>query len=156
MKRFNSKGMMIIPNPIREEISGAKKVFVASKLFCPNGHNIISERASFNGHSGIVVKVQSSKGEGSIALSPIYGEKTRVAIDVDLQSGETVKLLCPQCSAELPAYSSCVCGASLTAFFLSAEADFSDCIGICNRIDCSHAHLIKSGKMISLSMIDAL
>jgi hypothetical protein len=156
MKLFDRKGMMIIPNPITEDISSAKKLFVAEKLFCSNGHNLISSRASFNNRPGILVKAKKGRKTGYIALSPIYGEKVRVALDIDLESGELIKLLCPDCSAEIPAYAECTCGGSLLAFFLAENADFSDCIGICNRVDCSNANLIKSGSLISISMIDSM
>jgi len=156
MKLFDNRGMMIIPNPIREDISSAGKLFAAKKLFCPEGHNLISSRAAFNNRPGILVKVKKGRKTGFIALSPIYGEKVRVALDIDLESGETLKLLCPECSTEIPAYAQCTCGGSLLAFFLTDDADFSNCIGICSRVDCEHANLIMSGRLISISMIDSL
>jgi len=156
MKLFDNRGMMIIPNPIREDISSAEKLFAAHRLFCPKGHKLINSKASFNNRAGIFIKAKKGRKTGFIALSPIYGEKVRVALDIDLESGELLKLLCPECSAEIPAYSQCTCGGSLLAFFLTNDADFSNCIGICNRVDCQHANLIMSGRLISISMIDSL
>ena len=156
MKLFDRRGMMIIPNPIREDISSAEKLFAAQRLFCSKGHNLINSRVSFNSRPGILIKVKKARKTGFIALSSIYGEKVRAALDIDLESGEILKLFCPECSTEIPAYAQCTCGGSLLALFLTEDADFSNCIGICSRVDCQNANLIMSGRLISMSMIESL
>ena len=155
MKRFDEKGMMIIPNPIKEEPGIPEKILVVKELYCPQGHNLVNVRAIFNGYPGILLRVRKGQKSGLVALSPIYGEKCRISIDIDLESGEMYELLCPQCGIALPVHSPCSCGADLVTFFLSADKDYSDCIGICNRVDCTNAKILESGKLISLSMIDS-
>lgn len=154
MKRFDEKGMMIIPNPIKDQPSQAATVLVIKELFCPEGHNVVSGRVVFNGHPGILLKVKKENESGYVALSPIYGEKNRISIDIDLKDGEVYDLLCPQCGTALPIHSPCSCGANMVALFLSSDKDFSDCIGICNRVNCPNAKILESGKLISLSMVD--
>ena len=156
MKRFDKKGMLIIPNPMQKKALEHPKVYVIRELFCPNGHDLVSDRAVFGDYCGIVIKARQGGREGLVALSPLYGEKSRVAIDIELVSGETLEILCPHCDIELPVYSHCGCGADLVAFFLAPEPDFAHCIGVCNRVDCINAQIIKSGELVSLAMIDAL
>ncbi len=150
MKIFDHKGMMIIPNP-DQEIASTKEVIVVKELFCPAGHTLINARASFNGHPGILVKVQAPAGRGLVALSPIYGEKVRVALDVDVRPGEIVALRCPTCDLELPVHSPCSCGGQIIAMFLTPQANFGDSIGVCNRIDCANATLMEAGHLLSIA-----
>lgn len=154
MKRFDEKGMMIIPNPIKEDIGKAEKILVVNELFCPEGHNLVNKRVVFNGHPGILLRVKKGESGGLVALSPVYGEKCRISVDIQLESGGVYELHCPECDALLPVHSPCSCGADLVALFLSADRNFSDCIGICNRVDCTNSRILESGKMISLTMID--
>jgi len=146
--------MLVIPNPLRES-SVPKSILVVCSLYCPNGHSLISERAKFNGYSGILIKVEAENRSGLVALSPIYGSYARVALDIDLKSREIVKMFCPVCDVELPVHSPCSCGADMIAFFPTKEADFSNCVAICNRIDCINSHILINDELVSLSMIDA-
>jgi len=90
-----------------------------------------------------------------VALSPVYGEKCRVALDVELEDGDILELLCPVCGTALPAYAPCPCGARLITLFLSPRADYSNCIGICNRVGCVNAEVKREGELIVLSMLGA-
>ena len=154
MERFNERGMLIIPNPIQER-RDTDKILVVSRLYCPNGHSLISSRAVFNGYPGIMVRVKKGDISGLIALSPIYGSKARISIDIDLESGEVMDLHCPVCDILLPVHSPCRCGADLVAFFPTTDADFTNCVAICNRVDCINSHILINDEVISLSMIDA-
>jgi len=154
MERFNERGMLIIPNPIQERVE-TKKILVVSRLYCPNGHSLISSRAVFNGYPGIMVRVKKGDVSGLIALSPVYGSKARISIDIDLESGEIMDLYCPVCDVLLPVHSPCQCGADLVAFFPTTDADFTNCVAICNRVDCVNSHILINDEVISLSMIDA-
>lgn len=156
MGRFNKRGMLIIPNPMEEKINPAQKVIVHKGLYCPKGHNLVSSRAIFNGYPGIMIKVEQENKSGLVAVSPIYGDKSRISIDIDLISGQVLKIFCPTCNIELPTYSTCNCGADLITFFLTPDADYSNCIGICNRVDCVQSQIIESGELVSLSRIDKL
>lgn len=150
--------MMIMPNPAKTKAKYTEKVIVFKELYCPNGHNLINRRADFNGAAGILIQARSTATikKGMLALSPIYGEKIRIALDVDLEKDELLSLACPVCQAELPTYGKCECNAELKALFLTKDMDFSNCIGICNRVDCKHARLINSGELVSLAAVDAL
>lgn len=156
MKLFDKKGMMVIPNPIKDKTISGPKVLIVNELYCPNGHNLINNRARFNGYPGILIKVEQTGQTGMIALSPIYGDKCRITLDIDLKSGETMKALCPHCDAELPVHSKCSCGADLKALFLTKEQRFADCVVICNRVDCYNSSIIEGGDIISASMMEIL
>ncbi|HHO77079.1 MAG TPA: hypothetical protein ENN05_11735 [Deltaproteobacteria bacterium] len=145
--------MLIIPNPVRES-SASAKILVAGRLFCPNGHDLISPRALFDGHPGILIKAAKGSRRGCIALSPVYGSTSRIVLDIDLVKGEIMDLYCPACDILLPIHSPCSCGANLVALFTSKHPDFTDCIAICNRVGCINSHILINDEVISLSMID--
>jgi len=155
MERFDKKGMILIPNPLPKTAS-TLKVLIVRELFCPSGHSMISERAVFNSYPGIILGVQLNDQKGLVALSPICGDKTRISIDIDLPPDMIVNLFCPTCGIDLPRYATCGCGADLTALFLTREASFSDCIGVCNRIGCINARFVTSGELISDTMMESL
>jgi len=154
MERFNERGMLIIPNPVKEAES-TDRILVVSRLFCPQGHNLINPRAVFNGYPGILIKAVKGSNQGLVALSPIYGSRARIALDIALEEGEIVNLHCPVCDTQLPVHSPCSCGADLVAFFATEHSDFTDCIAICNRVGCKNSHILINDEVISLSMIDA-
>lgn len=156
MKIFNSKGMMIIPSPIKKDVDEKKQVLVVKECYCPNGHNLVSKRADFDGHAGIILKAKRNGEEGLIALSPIFGQKSRVSLDIDLVSGETLELCCPECGVSFPVFSNCSCGGNFVSLFTHEEKDFANCIGVCNRVDCPHAVIQSEGKMLSMSLIENL
>jgi hypothetical protein len=155
MERFDKKGMIIIPNPVLKA-TGTMKVLIVRKLFCQAGHSLISERAVFNGYPGILIGIALNESKGLVALSPIYGDKTRISLDIDLPEDRIGNLFCPTCGIDLPRYATCGCGADLTALFLTCDASFADCIGVCNRIGCINARFITSGELISETMLEAL
>jgi len=130
---------MIIPNPI-PKTSGAGNCLIARELFCPNGHNLISSRAVFNGFPGILLGVELEEKKGLVALSPICGDKTRVALDMDLSEDRIATLSCTTCGVALPVYATCACGADLVALFLT---------GI-------NARIVTSGDLVSDAMLETL
>ena len=153
MQRFDKKGMLIVPNPVEKPESAVEKVIVVNELYCPDGHSLISNRATFNGYPGILVTaVQGDGSKGLLALSPIYGEKSRVALGLELVSGEQLELRCPHCSVALPTHSLCACGASLVSLFLDTETKFTHCIGVCERVDCANAKVISGGELITMAL----
>jgi hypothetical protein len=155
MERFDKKGMIVIPNPVQKAASMVK-VLIVRELFCPAGHSLISERAIFNGHPGILLGVGLNESKGLVAISPICGDKTRISLDIDLPDDRIVNLFCPTCGINLPRYATCGCGADLTALFLTCNASFADCIGVCNRIGCINARFVTSGELISETMLETL
>jgi len=154
MNRFNSKGMLVIPNPMpTESICKFKEVVVVKECFCPNGHNLISSKAIFNGFNGIVIRVTSKDQEGLVALSPVYGYKSRVALNIDLNEGDVWEVRCPVCSHKLPVYSKCDCGGDMVCMFLDNKKNFQNCIAICNRIGCDQAGIKYGDEILSESMM---
>lgn len=153
MQRFDKRGMLIIPNPVEKPAASLEEVIVVSELFCPSGHSLINNRATFNGHRGILVEaVQGEGAKGLLALSPVYGEKSRVALGLDLVTGERLVLRCPECNLALPVHSPCGCGGDLVALFLTPEASFTQCIGVCDRVDCVNAKVISGGELITMAL----
>lgn len=156
MERFDKKGMMVIPSPIRSIIREKEKVLVVKECYCPKGHSLINPRAIFNGFKGIQLKVRTNDRKGHIVLSPLVGDKSRIALDVDLKSGELLQISCPTCDTPLPVYSPCACDGELIALFTTTEADYSHSVGICTRVDCFNGEIKSGSEMVSFSMLEAL
>ena len=149
MKRFDKNGMLIIPTPEDvKKTQEAEEVLVVKECFCPNGHNLINTSACFNDLPGIFLKVLNSKDKsGFIALSPIYGQKQRISLEVDLVNGEKVRVFCPHCDIELPIFANCTTceNGKLVALFLDKKASFKNCLAVCNIVGCKSAS-IHSGE----------
>ncbi|MCP5105489.1 MAG: hypothetical protein GY950_19030 [bacterium] len=159
MRIYDRKGKLIIPPPPKKaETKGKEKgkdAVLVKECFCSNGHNLIGERVMFNGLPGIYLKARCGASEGFIGLSPVYGEKCRISLDLSLAEGKTAKLVCPTCNYALPVFSPCSCGGNIVALFLNDQGDFSDCIGICNRVGCTNAAVKSEGELLSLTMVDS-
>lgn len=154
MKRFDSKGMLIIPNPESpDSIHRQKKILLVKECYCQNGHNLVSRQAIFDSFEGIVIKIRHGDEEGLIALSPVYGNKSRISLNVNPIDEQIWVIYCPHCNVKLPTYSECACGGKMIALFTDKEANFSNCIGICNRIGCYNAHIQHSNELLTMSMI---
>jgi hypothetical protein len=154
MSRFNDKGMMLFPNPMRrEKICKSENIIVIGECFCHNGHNLISPRAVFNGFNGIIIKIKKDKREGLVALSPVYGYKSRVSLDIELIESDIWELLCPYCDETLPKYADCTCGGEMIAMFLDQTKDFANCIAVCNRIGCLNAGLTYGNELLTYTGI---
>lgn len=152
MRRFDNKGMMLIPEPIEQDNIREGKVLIITDVYCQNGHNLMDKRAMFNGHAGIVLEAEQGGEKGPIALSPVVGDKVRICFDVDLQDGEKVKLMCPHCGVQLPKHSNCDgCDGDLIALFLTKEGNFNDCVAVCDTVGCPKANILSSGELIALS-----
>jgi hypothetical protein len=149
MKRFDKNGMLIIPTP--KEITKTQEtneILIVKECFCPNGHNLVSPNAYFNNLPGIFLKLINSSGRaGFVALSPIYGQKQRISLELQLKKGEKVRIFCPHCDIELPIYADCTSckTGKLIALFLDKKASFKNCLAICNIIGCTSAS-IHSGE----------
>lgn len=156
MKRFDKKGMLVIPNPKKKEpICQNENLLIVDECFCQNGHSLINDHAVFNGFFGIVFLVKRNNQRGMIAMSPVYGCKSRVALDVDLIEGDVWQFHCPECDVALPYYTRCECAANLTTFFTSKGADFSHSFGVCNRVGCEHAHIHSGDELLTQTMLEA-
>lgn len=154
MQRFSNNGMMIIPTPPAPILTTQKTVIVTS-CFCPIGHNLMSSRATFDGYAGVLIMVRKDAHEGLVALSPIFGNKHKIALEIDLISGDIMELLCPDCGTALPVYSHCHCGGDLIALFTNPNADFASCIGICNRVGCFNAEIKNFDDLLAQAMTES-
>jgi hypothetical protein len=149
MPRFDQKGMMIFPNPVKiKETAKLTDLLVIEACYCPNGHNLVTDQAVFDGFNGIVLKVRNAGNEGLVALNPVYGLKHRFSFDIKLVKGDLLEVICPECRALLPVYSACSCGGDLVALFLNEKPDFTNSILICNRVDCHNAQIRLHNELV--------
>ncbi len=153
MNIFNNKGMMLFPNP-KKDRKESDKIIVVKECFCSNGHNLVNKRVNFNGFDGILLKASHKDEHGFVGLSPVFGDKSRIFMDLDVKTDDVLNLYCPHCDVPLPIYSSCSCGENIVALFSTPKVEFANCIGICNKVDCVNAEIISENKMISITMID--
>jgi len=151
MKIFDNKGLMIIPSPKDPKAEKEAQAVIIKKCFCSNGHNLVSKQAQFGTHEGIVLEVIMDDKLGILALSPVYGDKSRITLGIILEVGKLVQLVCPVCKVKLPVFSSCDCGGDLLVMFTGALNDFNNCVGVCNRVGCKHAEIKNEGHLITLS-----
>lgn len=155
MRRFNSKGMLVFPTSDKKVSKIAKSVWVVEEAFCQNGHSLIGTQAVFNNHKGIYIKIKGNNKEGYIALSPICGDKSWIACDIELENGEILDFYCPECGVKLPIYRRCACGGHLFTLFTDKNADFGNCIGVCNRIGCQESEVVQANELRCNSCLDA-
>jgi hypothetical protein len=155
MSIFDKDGMMIFPNPTRKEMKESKNVLVVKECFCQNGHSLISKRATFSALPSVMLKVKTKSKHGLVALSPIFGDKSKITLDIDLETGELLELICPICDSKLPVYSKCPCGGDLVALFLTNKLEYSSCVGLCSRVNCFNAEMKSSSDLIKQIVGDA-
>lgn len=151
MKLFDNKGLLIIPSPSDPKAEKFAEAVIIKKCFCVNGHNLVSKQAQFGNYDGIVLDVKMDEKQGVIALSPVFGDKSRITMGIILENGKMVKLSCPVCKAELRVFGTCDCGGDLVIMFTGVLNDFNNCVGICNRVGCKHAEIKNEGILLSLT-----
>lgn len=140
---------MIFPSPEKpKKVSKLKDLIVIGKCFCPNGHNLVSDQAVFDGLNGILLKVRSGDNEGIVALNPVYGLKHRISFNIKLVKDDLLMVECPHCGVALPVFSECSCGGNLVTLFLDETPDFTNSIIICNRVDCQNAQIKLHNEMV--------
>ncbi len=157
MSIFNKKGMMVFPNPKKKRTTYAEeKLVVFTECYCPNGHNLINKSSHFNEFKGIFLKISKDGTKGFVALSPVLGCKTRVAIGIELIEGEQYKLSCPECNTTLPIFTKCHCGGEIFTLFLNKEADFHSFLGVCNRIGCENSYVQFGEELITSARLETI
>jgi hypothetical protein len=156
MKLFDKNGLMYIPVAGDYKFTHLKEVVLVKECFCSNGHNLISKQARFGDYDGIVLDVEQDNQLGKLALSPIFGDKSRVSFNIVLKDNQLVKLLCPKCKSQLPVYGACDCGADLVVMFTGKLNDFNNCVGICNRVGCKHSEIKNEGQLMTLTYPEIL
>jgi hypothetical protein len=152
MTRFNAKGMWRIPNAKKKKKGDAAidDDMIIKQCFCPNGHDLINPKVNVRGYKGILIRIKKGKDEGFVALSPICGDKSKYTIDIEVSEGEIIDLLCPECNVPLPVYAPCDCGGDMITLFCDKHGNFCNCIGICNRVGCSHAEIKKGSDLFNI------
>lgn len=151
-KIYDKHGMLIFPNPLQESIRKSQNVIVMNECFCPNRHNLINRKAMFGSFPGILLKVKQKEDSGLLALSPVYGDKSRISIDIELIDKEILELSCPGCNEKLPVFSHCECGADLLNLFLTEELSFNEAAAVCSRVNCFNAQIKSSSELIAQMM----
>jgi len=151
MKLYDNKGLLIIPSPKDPNAEKEVQGVIIKKCFCINGHNLVSRQAQFGNQDGILLDVLMDDKKGIIALSPVFGDKSKITLGILLEEGKLVQLSCPVCSARLPVYSNCECGGDLLVMFTGALNDFNNCVGVCNRVGCKHAEIKNEGHLLNLT-----
>ena len=155
MRQFNStEKFFILGKGIgkRESLAGWRGQI--NQCYCPNGHSLISENASFHDHKGILVKFATGDSEGLVALSPFFGDSAKMLVG-KFQPGDIWQACCPDCAVPLPVYSQCSCGGSIIALFGGQHPDFANCMGVCNRVGCYNA-TIKHGHEFMLQALEGM
>lgn len=149
--------MVLFPNPIkRSMIRNKRNVLIITECYCHNGHNLISDQAIFDSHRGIVLKVKKDDDEALVALSPLYGYKSRVSFGMKFYTDEIWEPLCPVCNEKLPNISTCSCDSERFALFLDKKADYSNCLILCSRVDCDNSELKYNDKTVPYHQIKGI
>ena len=152
MKRFDKNGLLIIPTTEDVKlVQEAEELLIVKECYCPNGHNLVSPKACFNDIPGIFLKVVNSDNKaGFIALSPIYGQKQRISLNVEIIKGEKARIYCPHCDVELSIFASCTTckKGQLVALFLDKKASFKNCLTVCNIIGCKSSTINTSENIL--------
>ena len=65
--------------------------------------------------------------------------------------GEILELICTECNERLLNYSKCRCDGEMVTLFLNKKNNFSECIGICNRVGCPHSEFRTSEELLRLA-----
>ncbi|HEY7746072.1 MAG TPA: hypothetical protein VIA07_07040 [Desulfuromonadales bacterium] len=126
---------------------------VVTEAYCPNGHNLINDLATFRGFNGITVQLRDERQVGQLSLSPIIGDLSRTFFNFKRVEGAIIEIGCPTCSEVFPPYDRCECGANLVALFTRPKKDFANCIGICPRIGCLHSKIISNYSLRKFSRL---
>jgi len=153
MRRFNAKGMWHFPDIIRKKkkkIRPFDEELIIKECYCPNGHNLVSPKVTIKGHNAILLKVKKNRKTGYIGLSPVCGDKSKIVMDIELEEGEILKLLCPVCNVPLPVYAPCECGGDMIALFADKQGNYGNCIGVCNRVGCTHAEIKRGTELFNI------
>ena len=156
MRLFDDQGMMIFPSPLCPEFRERKHVLVVSACYCPNRHNLVNSRAQFNEFDGILLRLRKGEEDGLVALSPVYGDRSRISLGLRLERSDVYTLLCPECGITLPVYDQCDCGADLFALFMTGDVSFANCICVCSRVGCHHSVVRHGNEVLTEAAIQHL
>ncbi len=152
MTIYDSAGRLRFPSP---SASGARPaddtVLLVRQAYCPSGHPLVRpDHPRFRDEAAIGLLCSDGPCEGLVFLSPYGGDKRKIA-QVSFRPGTPLRLMCPQCRAELPALAphDCRPGASYVVLFLSRPADWSHVLALCNVWECPAAFLRKGERVLA-------
>lgn len=153
---FDKKGMLLFPRKEKEDKSCSEDedLIVFTDCYCQKGHELVSDFAKFKEFNGLLLNISRKEKSGQVALSPIYGCRTRVSLGIDLKEGKKYTLSCPTCETELPAYNKCHCGGKIITLFLNEEGNFDSFIGVCNRIGCENSYIQIGEELITSARLE--
>ena len=148
---FEEGERLAIPKSTRLVHGPPEKILLTEHCYCPNGHDLINRRYKLNGNAGIYIEVtRGADQKGEVVLSPIYGDRTRCEIGLDLVPGEVFTFMCPICKAELPTLDRCVCHrGDLHMLYLDKNLSKDDAIIICDVVDCFNSYIITDGTILN-------
>ena len=134
-----------------EAVTVQDDIFViVTKLFCPNGHNLVDEKGDrFDGYGGIRLLVSDGKTEGIVEVSPFHGDSTKYGPDFD--KGVRLSIKCPQCKVELPTLARCTCSGHgmLRKLYLTPKLDDSSVVAVCDVWGCPRSRVIDGNDILS-------
>jgi len=146
MKQYDNNGTINYIGASADGSVDKDKLMIVDECYCPSGHNLVSKHAVFNTFPGFVLRLKNETQDGIVALSPIYGDKSRISLDIDLHDNEKYQIHCPQCDVPLPTFARCTCGGELVTIFLDKSYDLTNCLCVCNRVGCHNAE-VQAGSM---------
>ena len=127
-----------------------------TRVYCPQGHNLLDICTTVNGMAGIRLGFQRPNGErGILVLSPTLGCFDRVILGGDLVDGERVRVFCPECEVEMDRLGRCDCRPAehgepgdLYLLYLSLDRSAAEAIVICNVVGCHNSSIRHAGDHI--------
>lgn len=156
MDRFDNRGMLVFPNPDYRESRRDRNIVVIGAAYGPSGQSLINTRVKFGKYAGIMVRVRKKDGsEGMVAISPIFKDRSRISLDIDLTDGEEVELIDPTNSESLPVFDKCECGSDLVAIYTTTEKSLNDSAVICRRVGCQNSEIRNGGEVVSQRLLES-
>lgn len=148
---FEDRQRLRTPKSTRLVHGPPEKILLVEHCYCPNGHDLINARYKLNGNAGIWIAVtRGADQRGEVILSPIYGERSRFEIDLDLMPGEVFSIMCPVCNAEIPTFDRCTCDrGDLHTIFLDQTYSSDNAIIICDVVNCFNSYIISDGAILN-------
>jgi len=150
--RFDRTGRLQFPaagpSPKAESATAAT---IVSEVFCPHGHNLVSERFRIDDHPGILLGFRRPNGvAGEVVLSPQLGKLDKIVLAGELVAGEVVTVFCPICRTELDVLCHCEFHrhAPVCLLYQSRHRDLDDAIAFCCVVGCPNSSYRRAGEVI--------
>ncbi len=94
---------MVKKEKLEIEVEVPSKKIHVEHVFCPTGHQLVSQDRKINGFPAIKMKVKHQNKEGLIYIDPVYGSHENIEEGIKLQKGDVVDFFCPECGISLRA-----------------------------------------------------